>query len=65
MGLFLDMLVGLTEGADRKEKRHHSWEGMSDMFADKEFNDYRDKWGSNNDHNWEADSDTRWDSYGD
>ncbi len=48
MGLFLDMLVGPTERADQKEKRHHSWEGMSSMFADKEFNDYRDKWGSIN-----------------
>ena len=35
------------------------------MFVDPKFKDYRDRWGSNNDHNWEADGDTRWDSYDD
>lgn len=64
MGLFFDMLFGSGAGADEK-KRHNSWEGMSDMFADPKFKDYHDKWGSNNDHNWEADGDTRWDSYDD
>ena len=65
MGLFFDILVGLAAGSGDKKKRHNSWEGMSDMFADPEFKDYRDKWGSDNDHNWEADGDMRWDSYED
>ena len=27
------------------------------------FQDYNNAWGSNNDHNWEADGDMRWDDY--
>ena len=64
MGLFFDMLFGSETGADEK-KRQNSWEGMSSMFVDPKIKDYRDRWGSNNDHNWEADGDTRWDSYDD
>lgn len=47
-------------------KRNPSWESMADQFADPHSPsviDFRDKWGSNNDHNWEADGDMRWDSY--
>lgn len=29
----------------------------------REFKDFNNAWGSNNDHNWEADGDMKWDSY--
>ena len=33
------------------------------VFQDVPFQDFRNAWGSNNDHNWEADGDVKWDSY--
>ena len=66
MGFFTELFLGLAAQPSQTKKRNRSWDGNSDMFRDPHsptFIDYRDKWGSNNDHNWEADGDTRWDSY--
>lgn len=38
--------------------------GRGSVYEDVPFQDFNNAWGSNNDHNWEADGDTQWDDHG-
>ena len=63
-GLF-DILLGAAVADVAYDALTNSEDvGRSSAFEDVPFQDFNNAWGSNNDHNWEADGDTQWDSHG-
>ena len=62
---FFDILFGAAVGHAAYEAVSGKKDaGRQSVFEDVPFQDFNNAWGSNNDHNWEADGDTQWDDHG-